>query len=181
MTQVNGLVMRQDGKIVRTLPRGRIKAIDDIPWPAWNLVPLENYLSNGLGYGVDLGRSMPLIATRGCPYRCTFCSNPTMWTTKWIARKPNLVLDEIEHYINKYGAENIDFYDLTAIVQKEWIAEFCRLIKKRNLKFTWQLPSGTRSEAIDTEISNFSTKQDVAIYLMRLKVVHQLLLKISKR
>ncbi|WP_204106170.1 MULTISPECIES: radical SAM protein [Spirulina sp. CCY15215] len=153
MTEVEGLALRREGRILRTPPRARITAIDDIPQPAWDLVPLENYLSNGLGYGVDLGRSMPLIATRGCPFRCTFCSNPSMWTTKWIARKPELVLDEIEEYIKKYQVDNIDFYDLTAIVRKDWIVEFCQLIKQRNLKFTWQLPSGTRSEAIDAEVS----------------------------
>ena len=155
MKEVKGLALRQDGKILRTPPRGRIRAIDDIPLPAWHLAPLENYLSNGLGYGVNRGRSIPMIATRGCPYRCTFCSSPSMWTTKWIARQPELVLDEIEQYIKKYHITNVDFYDLTAIVQKEWIVKFCQLIKERNLQFTWQIPSGTRSEAIDKEVSKF--------------------------
>ena len=65
-----------------TGPRTRIRNLDDIPWPAWDLVPLDKYLDHGLGYGVDLGRSMPILATRGCPYQCTFCSNPEMWTTR---------------------------------------------------------------------------------------------------
>ena len=140
MVNVQGLAFRQNGKIFRTPPRGRIRAIDDIPLPAWHLVPLENYLSNGLGYGVNRGRSMPMIATRGCPYRCTFCSNSSMWTTRWIARQPERVLDEIEQYIETYHITNVDFYDLTAIVQKEWIIKFCQLIKERNLEFTWQNP-----------------------------------------
>ena len=151
--EVDGLAFRQDGKVLRTSPRARIRAIDDIPLPAWHLVPLENYLSNGLSYGVNRGRNIPMLATRGCPYRCTFCSNPSMWTTKWIARQPELVLDEIEQYIKEYHITNVEFYDLTAIVRKDWIVRFCQLIKERNLQFTWQLPSGTRSEAIDKEVS----------------------------
>ena len=92
-----------------------------------------------------------MLATRGCPYQCTFCSSPTMWTTRYVMRKPALVVDEIEHYMNEYGAENIDFMDLTAICRKSWVLEFCEEIKARSLSFTWQLPSGTRTEALDEE------------------------------
>ena len=133
--------------------RTRIRNLDEVPWPAWDLVPLDHYLDHGLGYGVDRGRSMPMIATRGCPYQCTFCSNPEMWTTRWYARDPEQVLDEIQAYQDRYGATNFDFYDLTAIVKRSWIIQFTNRILERKMKFTWQLPSGTRSEAIDEEVS----------------------------
>ena len=130
----------------------RINSIDDIPLPAWDLIPLSNYLDNNFGYGVDRGRNMPMLATRGCPYQCTFCSSPQMWSTTWTARNTKKVLDEMEQYIAEYGAENFSFYDLTAIVKKKWIVDFCNLILERKLNFTWQLPSGTRSEAFDDEV-----------------------------
>ena len=149
---IAGLLIRTDGGNRSTGPRTRIRNLDDIPWPAWDLVPLSNYLDHGLGYGVDLGRSMPILATRGCPYQCTFCSNPEMWTTRWYAREPDKVLDEIQAYQERYGATNFDFYDLTAIVKRSWIIEFTNRILERKLQFTWQLPSGTRSEAIDDEV-----------------------------
>ncbi len=95
---------------------------------------------------------MPIVATRGCPYQCTFCSNPQMWTTLWKAREPEEVISEMKTYIAKYRAENFDFYDLTAIVKRDWIVKFCRLLIAENLGVTWQLPSGTRSEAIDSEV-----------------------------
>jgi radical SAM superfamily enzyme YgiQ (UPF0313 family) len=150
---IAGLVLRAPDGVRSTGPRARIRQLDDIPWPAWDLVPLDKYLDNGLGYGVDRGRSMPMLATRGCPYQCTFCSNPEMWTTRWYARDPGLVLDEIATYQERYGATNFDFYDLTAIVKRSWIMEFTQLILDRKMTFTWQLPSGTRSEAIDREVS----------------------------
>jgi anaerobic magnesium-protoporphyrin IX monomethyl ester cyclase len=146
------LLNRSAGGNRSTGPRTRIRDLDTIPRPAWDLVPIDNYLDNGLGYGVDLGRSMPIIATRGCPYQCTFCSNPEMWTTRWYARNPDMVLDEIRAYQDRYGATNFDFYDLTAIVKRSWIIEFTDRIRERNMKFTWQLPSGTRSEAIDEDV-----------------------------
>lgn len=152
--QVAGLLYRdEDGRCRASAARPRIADIDSIPRPAWDLVPMEQYLDNNLSFGVDRGRSMPILATRGCPFRCTFCSSPDMWTTRWTARDPRDVLDEIESYMRDYGAVNFDFYDLTAIIKRDWIVEFCGLILEKGLRITWQLPSGTRSEAIDAEVT----------------------------
>lgn len=149
---VDGLLYRgADGAPRANPPRARLRTPDDLPWPAWDLFDLEPYFRVGEGHGVERGRSMPIVATRGCPYQCTFCSNPLMWTTRYAMRDPGKVLDEIERYLKVYRAENIDFYDLTAVVKKSWIMDFCAEIRRRGLRFTWQLPSGTRSEALDDE------------------------------
>lgn len=132
----------------------RIEVIDELPQPAWHLCKVENYFIDHWTMGVSKGRNMPILATRGCPYQCTFCSNPTMWTTRYKMRDVASVVDEIEHLIREYGANSIDFFDLTAIVKKQWTLDFCEEIKKRGLKFSWQLPSGTRSEALDEEVLN---------------------------
>lgn len=151
---IQGVVYRTpDGSLARTERRARKRDIDDIPLPAWDLTPIRNYLDRGFGFGVNRGRSMPVVASRGCPYQCTFCSNPTMWTQRWIVRDPDRLLDEMEACMRDYGATNFDFYDLTAIVKKSWILEFCRKLEERGLAITWQLPSGTRSEAIDREVA----------------------------
>jgi len=151
LSAVNGIVFKLDGKINRTPNRARISKIDNITWPAWDLFPLETYLSNGFGYGVNSGRSMPMLISRGCPFQCTFCSSPQMWTTKWQARSADCVLDEMQYYINKYKAQNFDFYDLTTIVRKDWILDFCNKLIKKKWNITWQMPAGTRSEALDDE------------------------------
>ena len=99
-----------------------------------------------------------MLASRGCPYQCTFCSSPSMWGTRWVARDVKLLVNEIEEYIKKYNIDAVDFYDLTAIVKKSWIMEFCNELISRNLNITWQLPSGTRSEAIDADVSSLLYK-----------------------
>ncbi len=152
--EIAGTVYRDgSGNIVINERRPRKRDLDEIALPAWDLMPIENYLERGYGFGVNRGRSMPMMASRGCPYQCTFCSNPSMWTTRWIARDADLLLDEMQHYQDNYGIENFDFYDLTAIVKKSWIVDFCHKIEERGMSFTWQLPSGTRSEAIDGEVA----------------------------
>ena len=153
--EVAGIVYRKDGELQLTGTRPRIRDVDSIPNPSWDLWPVESYIERELTHGINLGRCMPILASRGCPYQCTFCSSPQMWTTLWKAREPESVIAEIKEYMEKYQATNFDFYDLTAIVKKKWIVDFCTLLEKEKLDITWQLPSGTRSEAIDGEVAQW--------------------------
>src|SRR5437773_1207249 len=151
---VEGIAFRRNDEIVVNRRRARHLAIDDIPRPAWHRFDLKTYHEHRFVGGVySSSLTVPMLATRGCPYQCTYCSSPNMWTTRWIARDPSAVADEMEHYIAEYGAGNFPFYDLTAVIQKEWIVAFCREIIARKLDITWQLASGTRYEAIDDEVA----------------------------
>ncbi len=153
LDSIEGVAFLRDGDFVQTNPRSRIRAVDAIPFPEWDLFPMDVYLDTRNGHGVYRGRTMAILATRGCPYQCTFCSNPVMYGKLYIPRDPSDVLDEIEKYIEKYQCENVDFYDLTMILKRQWVLEFCRLIEERGLQFTWQLPTGTRSEVVDNEVA----------------------------
>jgi radical SAM superfamily enzyme YgiQ (UPF0313 family) len=149
---IAGIACRLNGAPHRTSPRRRTREVDRIPRPAWHLFPLENYLSSGYGHGVNRGRSLPMLATRGCPYQCTFCSSPEMWTTRYYVRSVASVVDEIGDYVERYGISNVDFEDLTAFIRRDWILDFCAELERRGLRITYQLPSGTRSEALDAEV-----------------------------
>lgn len=154
VTVIPGIVYRdREGQVVKNPRRDRIRAVDELPWPAWELFDVEAYSANRLVSGIYFGKTVPILATRGCPYQCTYCSSPNMWTTRWFARSPKDVVDEIEHYHKQFGAENFPFQDLTAILKREWVVEFCKEVEGRGLKITWQLPAGTRSEVIDEEVA----------------------------
>lgn len=130
-------------------PRNR--NLDTVAEPAWHHFPVEAYLAAGKSGGVDRGPSMPVLTSRGCPFRCTFCSAPTMWGTRYERRSVRAVVDEIEGLQDRYGIRNVDLNDLTAMLTKDWILELCEEVEARGLNVTLQLPSGTRSEAIDEE------------------------------
>ncbi len=150
-----GLALRAppDGRRTEAprLPR-RLTRLDAIPLPAWELFPMAAYFRGADTFGVHRGRSIPLLATRGCPFQCTFCSSPKMWTTRYVTRPPQDVVDEIRTWIERYGVDNVDFCDLTAIIKRDWILEFCQRLDDSGVRVTWQLPVGTRSEALDGEV-----------------------------
>jgi anaerobic magnesium-protoporphyrin IX monomethyl ester cyclase len=152
---INGIAYldRDSNEVVETGRRDRMRDPDVLPWPAWDLMDPMAYMANEVFMGPTLGRTMPMLATRGCPFACTFCSSPQMWTQLWRPRDPIKVADELEHYVNTYEADDFQFQDLTAIVRKDWIITFCKELIARDLNITWQLPVGTRSEAIDREVA----------------------------
>lgn len=156
LTTVEGIAYKNKQlEILTNKTKTRIRQLDTITWPAWEIFPLKTYFEHGFSYGIDYGYSLPVMATRGCPYECTFCSSPQMWGTKYSMRSPEDMFNEIRFLYNTYGATNFDFYDLTAIINRRWIIEFSKLIINSNLNITWQIPAGTRSESIDDEVSKY--------------------------
>lgn len=153
-----GVAFRRGGEIVINPRRERLRDVDAIPWPAWQHFDLQAYNEHALVNGVRAGWTIPILATRGCPYQCTYCSSPTMWTTRWYPRDPIDVANEITYYVKTYGARNFPFQDLTAIIKKDWIVAFCNELIRRKLDIVWQFPSGTRCEVVDDEVAALLNK-----------------------
>jgi anaerobic magnesium-protoporphyrin IX monomethyl ester cyclase len=151
---VSGIVYKKDDEYLKTTKRTRQINISELPWPSWSFLPTDKYFEHSMVFGVDRGRCLPIVASRGCPYKCTFCSSPDMWGTRYVLRTEKDVVDEIDFLYREYQVQNIDFYDLTAIVKRDWIIRFCKELIERKIDITWQLPSGTRSEAIDKEVAD---------------------------
>ena len=154
-SEIKGTYIRSGNSIVNGGQRERVRCLKNMPWPAWEFFNINKMLDSGLGNTSNQKnniRPMPLNATRGCPYRCTFCSNPQMWGKLWRARPAEDVVAEIKHLHSTYGANHFDFTDLTLAVKKEWLIEFCEEMIKAKMSISWALPSGTRSEVLDYPI-----------------------------
>jgi radical SAM superfamily enzyme YgiQ (UPF0313 family) len=149
---VGGLGYLSDaGQYVETSRLTRIRDVDSIPWPHWPDGYLEKFWAAGKSYGVQTERDMPMMVSRGCPFQCTFCSSPRMWTTRYVLRDVDDVLAEMRHYIDRYHITAVQLYDLTAITKKAWAIELCQKMISSGIRLKWSLPSGTRSEALDFE------------------------------
>jgi len=151
-TRVNGIgYLNADKQFVLNGTLPRVKDVNTIPWPYWPDGYLERFWQAGKSYGVCTDRDMPLLISRGCPFQCTFCSSPQMWTTLYKLRDVDDVVAEIKHYQEKYGITAVQLYDLTAITKKSWTIEFCQRLLDEHIRLKWSLPSGTRSEALDRD------------------------------
>ncbi len=159
LKDIKGLGYKVNDNIFINSRRQRRTDLDEISIPDWDSFEVKKYHKNRFVGGMYSDSiTVPILATRGCPYQCTYCSAPNMWLPRWIPRDPLKVVDEIELYKKKFNAKNFPFQDLTAIIKKDWIKTFCEEIIDRKLNITWQLPTGTRSEAIDNEIAELLKK-----------------------
>jgi anaerobic magnesium-protoporphyrin IX monomethyl ester cyclase len=140
-----------NGEVKETPSAPRMKKIDGF-YPYWDQMPLKTYHDRRVSFFGNGYRALPILATRGCPYKCAFCSNPTMWGSAYITRSPKDVMHEIRQNIERYDLDLIEFMDLTATIKKSWMMELCREIKASGLKFEWLMPPGSRSEALDEEL-----------------------------
>ncbi len=97
-----------------------IKDINDIPMPDYSLVNMDKF--SGVE-PVGATPSMAIMASRGCPFQCTFCNTPLFWGRKVRYTRPQSVVAEIEHLHKQYGVNEIFFQDDTFNVNHEWAFE----------------------------------------------------------
>jgi len=126
--QVKGICYREKDSIKKTEMRPFIKNLDILPFPAIDLItPLERYLGT---YPISAMPSMHIIASRGCPFKCTFCSNP-VWGKTARFRSSESVIREVKMLRNDYGVKEVFFVDDTFNLNRTWFQEVCNgLIEK---------------------------------------------------
>jgi anaerobic magnesium-protoporphyrin IX monomethyl ester cyclase len=107
-----------------------------LPFPAWDLVDMENYRRMWLkssGYF-----SMNMSTTRGCPFKCNWCAKP-IYGNRYNSRSPQNVVDELKFLKKNYQFDHIWFCDDIFGLKPAWINEFSELIEKENLQFKFKI------------------------------------------
>ncbi len=128
--QVKGIALRQNDSIVLTLPQPPVD-VNSLPSPAYHLLPMQNY------HFTLLGKFATLLSSRGCPHKCTFCSEWRFWGACWRPREPKRVVDEMELLNKRYGRESFWFGDDCFNVSAEHIQGICKEIVARRLDVSW--------------------------------------------
>lgn len=105
LAQITGIAYRENGQIRRTPRRPYLMNLDEIPFPAWDYIKFEDYVGCRKYKGFP---STALISSRGCPFNCTFCSNPVWKLQKpWIRnRSPKNIAEEVE-YLYQRGVREV--------------------------------------------------------------------------
>ena len=143
LSKINGLCYRSNQKIIINQKSNFIENLDELPFPARHLLPMDFYLKTISPHcGFKRTPFTSMITSRGCPQSCTFCELKHLWGKKYRVRSAESVLDEIEFLIENYGIKEIHFEDdnLTAN-NKRAIKIFDGMID-RKFDITWSVPSG---------------------------------------
>ncbi len=149
--KINGLAYRSKNIIINP-PRKLVADLDSLPLPAWKLLPPKAYPPAPHGALYKRFPIAPIITSRGCPYKCTFCSSPVLWGNKIRFRSPESVLDEIEHLVKVHGVKEIHFEDDNLTFKAEHTKAICQGIIDRGLDIAWACPNGVRIDTLNREL-----------------------------
>jgi anaerobic magnesium-protoporphyrin IX monomethyl ester cyclase len=148
-----------DGQIHNNADRPTIADLDSLPWPAYHLFKMGSYTNlQPATDHVDGARSFSILTSRGCPYRCTFCSQSIM-PIKWRSRSPESVLAEWRHLVEDLGAQEIGILDDSANIRVKRLEETANLIIENNLNHVpWIFVNGIRANLASKELLSLLKK-----------------------
>ncbi len=126
-----GLAYMKDGEVVLG-PAVLIQDLDALPFPAFDLLPMDKYSSI-----IGLNPVTTMMGSRGCPYLCGFCFK-TPSDRKYRRRSAKNIVDEIVHVKETYGVREVMFYD--DLMPPNYIQELCDEILSRGVKIAWEVP-----------------------------------------
>lgn len=136
LSSIRGLSFRAgDGKIINNPGREVLKDLDVIPFPAWDLVDIEQYRriwKKRHGYF-----SMNMVTTRGCPFHCNWCAKP-IYGQVYNVRSPENVVQEMMFLKNTYHPDHIWFCDDIFGLKPGWVARFAELVNLNEAKIPFK-------------------------------------------
>ncbi len=133
----------------KTLKYSFVKNINELPFPARELFPLDNYFKEKSGFGPTNKRYTSITSSRGCPNNCSYCSSAVFWQRMWRPRNAKNVVDEIQECVEKFGIKEFHFVDDNLTLSKKRIIDICNEIINRKLNINWGATNGIRPENID--------------------------------
>ncbi|WP_321491591.1 B12-binding domain-containing radical SAM protein [uncultured Desulfobacter sp.] len=152
-SNLDGVAYRDSqGRFVFQPKTSYIRDLDSIPFPARHLLPMEKYFSVGIrhgGYGKGK-RSISIITSRGCPYRCNFCTAHKVFTRRPRLRSAENVLTEINQAIKAYNIDEIFFEDDQLLSKRSRILELLDGLRKFEL--LWDTPNGVSPWLLTDEV-----------------------------
>lgn len=124
--KILGFAHKSNGKITFSSPRQKITNLDTLPFPARNLLKLDNYYQKG-----------SIVSSRGCPIGCNYCACAAISGNTYRANSIDYILKEVKQMMGQYGFRFFDFHDDTFNLNANRVFRFCNEVEKRRMKFEW--------------------------------------------
>ncbi len=138
MDSISGITFRKEGQVQSNPARTPIQNLDSLPYPAFRLIPFEEYNFNFPVPGKGELPSINIMTSRGCPFNCNFCATPINWGRQVRTRSPENVIGEIESFVQEYGVKVIFFFDDTFNANTRRVEKICDLLIERKLDIYWK-------------------------------------------
>ena len=149
---VPGLAYKENGRAVVNPKDGYEEDLDSFGFPAWDLFDMERYLTLNEGrWDLGYGRCASVVTSRGCPYKCTFCSIHCVMGPKYRVHSPRYVVDMIGNLARDYGVEEISFEDDNLTHDEQRFINICKGIVERGIKIRWNTPNGVHVGSLSEE------------------------------
>nr|VFK56589.1 MAG: Radical SAM superfamily enzyme YgiQ, UPF0313 family [Candidatus Kentron sp. TC] len=151
---VNGLVYRKGGEIVFNPKMDLVKDINTLPIPDRKYIDQRayEYFNKKTVWYVRKQPVATMMTSRGCPYRCVFCSTKVVWERNWRPRGLELVFEEIEILHKEYGFREIVINDDQFMLKKSRIHEFCDYFIEKNYDICFSVDAGISIWLVDTDL-----------------------------
>lgn len=131
LAAIAGIAYREDGRCNYTAPRPVMTELDELPFPAWDLVDVARYRRiwrEHHGY-----YSMNMVTTRGCPFHCNWCAKP-IWGQRYHSRSPANVAAELKWLKERFDPDHIWFADDIMGLKPGWLPEFARCVEEKSAR-----------------------------------------------
>jgi len=147
ISDVQGIIYRKNEAIKQNSQRPFIKNLDELPYPAYHLVNMEQYLNpKKIEYRSFKDRAISMITSRGCPFNCSFCSVHLHMGKTFRAHSVNYVINHIEYVVNKYRVKTIFFEDDNLTLDIKRFEAICDKMIEKCIKVSWETPNGVRPD-----------------------------------
>ena len=153
ITNVDGLGWKANGSLHINKKTKWIPNLDALPFPAYHLMKLEQYFGLEASHGFrHKEKFSPVITSRGCPAKCTFCSAKRVWGDKYRFRSVENVIKEMRLLRDEYGIEELMFEDDNLTANPQRVVRLLSRMIEEKFDFVWDTPNGVGVWSIDEKL-----------------------------
>jgi anaerobic magnesium-protoporphyrin IX monomethyl ester cyclase len=135
---IQGIVYCKNSEIIQNQSRNVLQNLDDLPFPAWDLVDIESYKT--IWKHSKQPFTLNIATTRGCPFKCNWCAKP-IYGNRYNAHSPEYIVNEIAFLKEKFGVSRFWMCDDIFGLKPNWAQEFNVILKGKNLKISYFIQS----------------------------------------
>ena len=154
---IRGIVYKKGNKIINTGENDLICNLDELPYPAYDLVPIGLYRTSECMIPKAEKKAVHVLTSRGCPNNCSYCASPRLYRRRVRFRSVGNVMDELR-YLGSLGIRWVHFHDDNFLLNKRRIIDLCDMMLKNKLKLEWTCLANTHTVASSPEILSLMKK-----------------------